>query len=180
MSSVMANARTQCGHISRASDAARPHECLVVGDEDADHGVRVGSRAHSEPALDGPSGLERAAVQPYPFAHPGDPVATPRPVRTASTVVDYLKLDVVAVVANGHPRVGGSRVLERVRQGLLHDPLGREVDAGRQSSRLALDGELHGQTDVAHLPGIVAFPIAVAIALLQPERLPSGCNTRGP
>ncbi len=74
-----------------------------------------------------------------------------RPVRTSSTVVDYLELDVVAAVANGHPRMGGPCVLERVGQRLLHDPVGGEVDAGGEPSRLALDRELYGQADAAHL-----------------------------
>ena len=42
-------------------------------------------------------------------------------------------------------------VLERVRQRLLHDPVGREVDTGRELDRLALDRQLHRQSGLAHL-----------------------------
>ena len=46
-----------------------------------------------------------------------------------------------------------ARVLEHVRQRLLHDPVRREVDAGRQLARLALDPELDRQARLAHLFG---------------------------
>jgi hypothetical protein len=73
------------------------------------------------------------------------------PVIGCSAVVDHFEFDVVVSVANRHPRVCGSRVFERVRQGLLHDPVGGEVDAGRQRSRLALDRELDRQPHSANL-----------------------------
>ena len=93
-------------------------------------------------------------------------MAAVRLVRTCSTVVDYLKLDVVAAIANGHTHVGGSRVLERVGQRLLHDPVGGEVDAGRQQPRLALDRKLDGQTDLTHL---IDERLELAEAGLRPE-----------
>ena len=147
---------------------ARPHECLVVGDEDADHAVPAGSRARTAnpPSIALPVSSvppysrtrSRMPVIPWP---PFDPFARP------STVVEHLELDVVAAVANRHPRLRGPRVLERVRQRLLHDPVGGEVDAGRQRPRLALDRELDGQADAAHL---LDQRVELCKAGLRPER----------
>ena len=45
----------------------------------------------------------------------------------------------------------GAGVLERIRQRLLHDPVGREVDPRRELHRLPLHCELHRQSGLAHL-----------------------------
>ena len=46
------------------------------------------------------------------------------------------------VVADAHFGVARGGVLDRVRQPLLHEPVSREVDAGRQRHRLAFDLEV--------------------------------------
>ena len=42
-------------------------------------------------------------------------------------------------------------MLDRVRQALLHEPVGSQVDAGRELRRLALDLELDGEPRLARL-----------------------------
>jgi hypothetical protein len=42
-------------------------------------------------------------------------------------------------------------VLERVRQGLLHDAVGGQLEPDRELARLAVDVQLDGQARVAHL-----------------------------
>ena len=54
-------------------------------------------------------------------------------------VVDDLELDRVGAVADAHASLGRPGVLEGVRERLLHDAVGREVDARRQVDGLALD-----------------------------------------
>ena len=56
------------------------------------------------------------------------PAPSPSPRLVAAVVLD-LDLDVVARVADGDPGARRAGVLERVRQSLLHDPVGGEVDA---------------------------------------------------
>ena len=65
--------------------------------------------------------------------------------RSASAVVDDLELDLVGAVAQLHARAAGVAVLERPAERLLHDAVGRQVDADRQLARLALDAELDRQ-----------------------------------
>ncbi len=82
--------------------------------------------------------------------------AVPAPVRprpAAATVVADLELELARPVA--HHDLGARRpgVLERVGEALLHDPVGREVDPGRQRPRLALHPDAHGEPGLAHLAG---------------------------
>ena len=62
--------------------------------------------------------------------------------RTSCAVVGDLELERVRSVANvdARPRLPG--VLERVRQRLLDDPVGRELDPDRELAWLAFDLEL--------------------------------------
>ena len=93
------------------------------------------------------SGRRVLRTKPPPFAVPGghlaavdlDPLAdadeavaeaVARP--SARAVVAHLDLQLVGPVAEGHVGVAGARVLERVGQALLDDPVGGEVDAPRQ------------------------------------------------
>ena len=70
----------------------------------------------------------------------------------AGAVVDDLDLERVGAVAQRAPRRARSPgVLERVRERLLHDPVGGQVDARRQRPRLALDAQLDRQPGAAHL-----------------------------
>ncbi len=57
------------------------------------------------------------------------------------------------LVANGHVGLAGASVLEHVRQGLLHDPVGGEIDPRRQRHRRPLDVHADGQARSADLAG---------------------------
>jgi hypothetical protein len=57
-------------------------------------------------------------------------VAVPVAVRVDAAVVLDLDLDVALAVADDDPGVRRPVVLERMRERLLHDPVGGDVDAG--------------------------------------------------
>jgi hypothetical protein len=61
-------------------------------------------------------------------------------VAGAGAVVRNLELKLVLAIADDHSGARRPGVLERVRQRLLHDPVGGEVDARRHVSRFTLDG----------------------------------------
>ena len=84
----------------------------------------------------------------------------------ARAVVADGQLDVAVVVANEHLGVAGPRVLERVRQTFLHEPVGREVEAGRELHRVAFDLELDRQARLARLRD---EPVEVLEARLRRE-----------
>src|SRR3954451_14621501 len=92
-------------------------------------------------AVTGPS-LERTAAQRDAFTHTRETVA--RAVRRCLrvTIVRDLELELVVPPPQRHPGLCRAGVLERVGQRLRDEPVGREVDAGRQLPLLALDVEL--------------------------------------
>src|SRR6478609_4852967 len=92
-------------------------------------------------AVTGP-GLERTPAQRDAFPHPRK--AVPRPVRRRlrAAVVRHLELELVVTPPQCDPGLRRTGVLERVRQGLLDEPIGGKVDAGRELTRLALHFEI--------------------------------------
>ena len=67
------------------------------------------------------------------------------------TVVADFDLQLVRPIADDHVCVAGLRVLERVGQALLDDPIGRELDATWQRERLTVDVQLDGKPGAADL-----------------------------
>ena len=92
-----------------------------------------------------------AAVDLDALADADEPVAEAVARRGALAVVADLDLQLVGPVADGHVRVAGARVLERVGQALLHDPIGGEVDRAREREGLAVDVQPHGKPGAADL-----------------------------
>ncbi|HEY2938505.1 MAG TPA: hypothetical protein VGJ27_01700 [Gaiellaceae bacterium] len=72
-------------------------------------------------------------------------------VAGTGAVVRDLELEVVLPVAHDHSRPGRPGVLERVRKRRLHDPVRREIDAGRQLGRGTFEHDLDGQARGFHL-----------------------------
>src|SRR5437763_3147952 len=95
------------------------------------------------------SGLELAAVDGHALAHADEAVSTLVAVAPARAVVAHGELDVPVAVADEHLRLAGSRVLQRVRQALLDEPVLGEVDSGRQLLRRAFDAQLDRKPSVA-------------------------------
>jgi hypothetical protein len=62
----------------------------------------------------------------------------------ARPVVGHAQLDEPVRVADEHLRVLRARVLQRVRQSFLDEPVRGQVDAGRELYRVAFDRELDG------------------------------------
>ena len=71
--------------------------------------------------------------------------------RDPGTVVGDLELERVGPVAHADRGVRAPRVLERVGQGFLHDPVRGKLDADGQLTALAVDLELHRQAGLADL-----------------------------
>ena len=69
----------------------------------------------------------------------------------AVAVVADLDLQLVGAVADRHVGLAGVRVLERVGQALLDDPVGGQVDRARERVRLAVDVQAHRQAGAADL-----------------------------
>ena len=87
--------------------------------------------------------LERAAVERYALAHADQPVA--RPVacaQGATAVVLDQQLQRTRQVADPDGCARRPGVLDRVCEPLLDDPVGGEVDPGREGGPLALQLEL--------------------------------------
>ena len=114
---------------------AAAHERLVVGDRDPDHSgtPRTGAGDDAEPAAGRRAGRERAAVHADALAHAHEPVAAVgRAAVDAATVVGDLEPDRAGLVVDHRRwRSRRARVLQHVRQRLLHDAVRGEVDAGR-------------------------------------------------
>ena len=112
---------------------------LVVGQQDADHRARSSGQAgaHGEAAASArrrrasspPTGATRSRIPTRPWPAPR------RRCRPRRAVVGDLELDRVLLVGDPHRRARRAGVLERVGQRLLHDPVGGQVDAGRQRRR---------------------------------------------
>src|SRR6478735_598175 len=94
--------------------------------------------------------LERTAAQRDAFAHPCETVSRPVGRRLRVAVVRDLELELVLAPPQRHPRLRRACVLERVRERLLDEPVGGEVDARRQLPRLALDVELDLEARLTH------------------------------
>jgi hypothetical protein len=58
-------------------------------------------------------------------------------------VVDYVELERLGAITDYNLGAGGARMLDDVRQRLLHDPVGGEVDPGRNMHGLPLEPQLH-------------------------------------
>ena len=103
------------------------HERLVVDDQHANgHAAPPATGSRAEILLARPwAGLELAAAEGDALAHADAvPAAVVRVLVRA--VVRHFDLDILARVADGDPGMSRARVLERVRQCLLHDPVGGE------------------------------------------------------
>src|SRR5207247_793531 len=126
---------------------AAADESLIVDEQDADHvttrGLSLTERASNslllpererrpdaEAAVLAGARLRPAAEQADALLHPDQAVAGCADASADAVVLD-LELDPVRSSADDDLRSGGVRVLERVRQRLLDDPVGGEVDAGR-------------------------------------------------
>ena len=139
----------------RFEDHAEPgtHQRLVVRDQDAEAHAFTGSRARSRnPPFGARARFELAAVDRYALAHADQAVTAAVRWRFAVRslpVVRYLDLDVAVVVAHVHLGVRRGRVIDRVRQALLHEAVRRQVDAGWERYRLSLDLEVHREAGLA-------------------------------
>src|SRR5918999_254925 len=110
-------------------------------------------------------GAERAAEEGGALAHADEAVPAgagdARAQRRVAAVGDA-ELERVRPVPERGSGVGSAGVLDDVGQGLLDDAVGRQVDALRQRTRLALHGELGPQ------PGR-ARPLQEAVEVAQPR-----------
>src|SRR5262245_50642161 len=95
--------------------------------------------------------LELGAGDHHALQHANEAVAAPPAVAAAGAVVGHGYLDAAASVANDHVRLGRPRVLDRIREALLNEAVGRQVDAGRQLDGVALDPQVDRQTGLAGL-----------------------------
>lgn len=131
------------------------NERLVVCQEYPD---RAHLRGHGEARNEeistevAPAGDERSAVERDPLANAEEPMSAAWEVggRT-DTVVSDLDLQCRSVPAQPHARSSRAAVAEGVRQRLLHDAIGRDVGAGAQRARHALDDERYVQTCSPHM-----------------------------
>ena len=107
------------------------------------------------PVLDGIEATRRivAAQHRHPFPHADQAVAGSRPRRASCACVADLERDRSLLVPHRHVRPRRPGVLERVRERLLDDPVGGELDAERQLAPLSLDLELDRQSGLGHLRG---------------------------
>src|SRR5437867_13390024 len=71
--------------------------------------------------------------------------------RGTRAVVHDLELEFGRAVADDHFRPRLPRMLERVRERLLHDPVGGHVDAWREMHRFAFESQFNRQPSLAHL-----------------------------
>jgi len=97
-------------------------------------------------------GLEIAAIQRHALAHADEPVTAADAVPGAPTVsvIDDLELERLAPVADAHVRRRRTGVPERVRQCLLHDAIGGEINPTRERPLRALDLQLDHEPGAAH------------------------------
>src|SRR5207237_513221 len=96
-------------------------------------------------------GLELTTVDRNPLAHADEAVSTLVAVSSAAAVVAHRQLDLPVAVADEHLGVLRARVLERVRESFLDEPVGGEVDAGRKLLRIALDPQVDGEPGLARV-----------------------------
>ena len=55
------------------------------------------------------------------------------------------------LIADGDTSVRNASVLQSVGEGFLHDPVGSQIEPGRQRHRLAFDPDIDGEAGLAHL-----------------------------
>ena len=134
---------------------ARADHGLVVGDEDSDRHDRSeasGRRVLSvkpPPLL--PTCSHLAAVELDALADADQSVAVAVARGRAGAVVVHFDPDLVGRIPDGDLRVAGVGVLERVGETLLNNPVGGDVDPGREREALAVDAQLDGQSGAADL-----------------------------
>ena len=130
--------------------------CLVVDQQDADaHAAdaapSIGRRAVTTNPVAVGWATQRAAQHRRPLPHPDQAAALVRRLdawparpgpRSSATVISRASDG----VAHDHARVAAARVLERVRERLLDDPVGGDLEARVERALVALDHELHGET----------------------------------
>src|SRR6266542_3843300 len=87
------------------------------------------------------AGVQLAAEQVDPLTHADQAVAGAVAGPAAEPVVADLQAQVVVAVADQHARGARTGVPDGVGEGLLDDPVGRQVHPGRQGAGLALDLE---------------------------------------
>src|SRR5213076_112 len=99
------------------------------------------------------AGVEAAAVERHTLAHAHEAVPAGCCRRRGSgAVVGDLELERVRRVADLDPRPRLARVLQRVRQRLLHDPVGGQLDPDWELAWLTFDLELDGKAGFPELP----------------------------
>ena len=107
---------------------------LIVGEQDADHGVPVGDRSYLEAAGRRRSGVQGTSEQAGPLAHADQAVTRSIPPRLAGrsgTVIADRQFHLSRPRGNGAALTHG-RLLRGVGQGFLDDPVGGDVDPGRE------------------------------------------------
>jgi hypothetical protein len=95
--------------------------------------------------------LEHAAVDGDALPDAEQPVPAAVAAADSVAVVADGHLDVPVDVADGHVRLRRLRVLDRVRQAFLYEPVRGHVDSRRKLHRLAFDQQLDGQAGLARL-----------------------------
>ena len=133
-----------------------PHQRLVVGDEDADHVTRrpSGSRAWTaKPPPRARAAAQLAAVERDPLPHPDKPVAARR--RSPTGRPPSFSTRTSRRRGRSGPGRDGARVprvLEHVRQRLLHDAVRGELNARGKAGRTAPRSRARvGHARIAHL-----------------------------
>src|SRR5439155_21880061 len=129
-----------------------------------------------------------AAVELDALADPDQPVPAALSAAPAGAIVDDLEFELAASVAENDDGVAGVCVLEHVRQRLLDDPVGREVEAGRKRLRLTLHPQLRldsGGTRLLKEPSEIGEPWlrrerGIAVALAQATEQPPHLDQRAP
>src|SRR5947208_8488859 len=89
---------------------------------------------HAEASVLSVAGLDLTSEHRDTLAHAKEPMAGNGAIfgwsPDATAIVAHVDLHVMLPVLEHDLRLGGPRVLERVAERLLHDPEGRQVDAG--------------------------------------------------
>src|SRR5690349_19378033 len=80
------------------------------------------------------------------LAHPDQAMTVGRAAVGATPVVLDGERDGVGLPVDGHGRPGGSRVLDRVRQRLLHDPVDGLIEAGWENRLRAHVLDAYGES----------------------------------
>src|SRR5438034_800270 len=103
------------------------------------------------PALRPGARLELAAVDGDPLSHADEAVSALVAVAPTWAVVAHRQLDAAVAVADEHLGVCRAGVLERIREPLLDEPVGGQVDTGGKLYRLSLDLQLHREASLTRV-----------------------------